>query len=112
MTQREFLTAIAGNTTLPKEIVDYANTAIHKLDERLNVRRTTPTPKQKETAELATQILSTLDRGATYYAKDLKEQFNLSPQKAASLLRMFVMNGTMEMAFDSKGNRAYTFKNN
>ena len=92
MTNREFLTAIASNTTLPAEITEHASNEIAKMDAANEKRKNKPS----KTAEANAPIVEALTAALTadpQTAADLAVVVGISTQKASSLLRQIVASG-------------------
>lgn len=92
MTNREFLTAISTNSTLPKELTDFAVNAIASLDKRNEHRRTTPTKEQVANEAIKANIVALLiDKAMT--ASAIGSALGISTQKASALATQLVKDG-------------------
>jgi predicted HTH transcriptional regulator len=92
MTNREFYTAIA-NGTINEEVIAHATASLTKMDEANEKRKNKPS----KTAEANAPILVALTEALTadyQTASDLATTVGISTQKASSLLRQLVANGT------------------
>ena len=112
MTNREFLTAIASNTTIPAELVEYATNAIAKMDAANEARKNKPSKKAEENAPLMAQIYDEILGAEGITASAVAEKMGVSTQKANALLRALVAEGkaTVEdVKLPKKGTvKAYT----
>lgn len=95
MTKREFMEAIVGLATegkIEKELGEFAQTEIEKLDAVLEKRREKVSAKQAENAPLMDKIYEMLgDEPVT--ATVIGEMLEVSTQKASALLRKMVDEG-------------------
>ena len=98
MTNREFLTAIASNTTLPTELVEYATERLAKMDATNEARKNKPrkvdTAKAELNAQLTQQILTTLSTEAMTAAQ-VAESIGVTSAKVSYLMRALVAEGTV-----------------
>lgn len=94
MTNREFLTAIASNTTIPAELVEYATNAIAKMDAANEARKNKPSKTAIENAPLLDRITTEILGAEAVTAAQVAEVLGVSTQKASSLLRSLVAAGT------------------
>jgi hypothetical protein len=92
MTNREFLTAIATNSTLPAEIVEHASNEITKMDAANEKRKNKPSKTAIENAPVIESLTNALTSDPQT-AADLAGQVGISTQKASSLLRQIVASG-------------------
>lgn len=87
MTNREFFTAIASNTTISAELVEFAAEAITKLDARNAARASKPSKTQVENEPIKQSIINLIsvavDGGA--FASEIAEALGISVQKVSSL---------------------------
>ena len=86
MTNREFLTAISANETIPADIREHATNEIAKLDAANEKRKNKPSKTAVENAPIVANILEVLTHDAQT-AADIAAQVGISTQKASSLLR-------------------------
>lgn len=93
MTNREFLTAIASNTTLPADVVEHAQAAIAKMDATLASRKNRPSKTAVENAPLKEQILTEILGATPMGASEVAEAAGISTQKASAMLRQLVAEG-------------------
>lgn len=92
MTNREFYTAIA-NGSVTEDVIAHATASLEKMDEANEKRKNKPS----KTAEANAPILEALTNALTadyQVASDLASAVGISTQKASSLLRQLVANGT------------------
>lgn len=98
MTNREFLTAIASNTALPTELVEYATERLAKMDATNEARKNKPrkvdTAKAELNAQLTQQILATLTTEAMTAAQ-IAEILGVTSGKVSYLMRALVAEGTV-----------------
>ena len=92
MTNREFLTAIAPNSTLPAEIVEHASNEIAKLDAANEKRKNKPSKTAIENEPIIKSLTEALTSDPQT-ASDLAVAVGISTQKASSLLRQIVAAG-------------------
>ena len=92
MTNREFLTAIATNSTLSAEIVEHATNEIAKLDAANEKRKNKPSKTAIENEPIIASLTNALTSDPQT-AADLAAQVGISTQKASSLLRQIVASG-------------------
>lgn len=93
MTNREFLTAIASNETLPTDVREHAQAAIAKLDNALASRKNKPSKTAAENAPIKEQILTDILGATPMGASEVAEAAGISTQKASALLRQLVAEG-------------------
>ena len=87
MTNREFYNAVIATTEDP-EIKAFAKSAIAKMDERNEKRKTTMSPTQKENEVIKNSIVTYLSTEGKKSAAEVAEALQLSStSKASSLLR-------------------------
>ena len=93
MTNREFLTAIASNTAMPAELVEYATERLAKMDAANEARKNKPSKKAAENAPLMEQIATEILGTEAVTAGQVGEALGVSTQKASALLRALVAEG-------------------
>ena len=93
MTNREFLTAIATNETLPTEIVEHAAAALAKMDAANEARKNKPSKKAIENAPIMEQIATEVLGTEAVTASTVAETIGVSVQKASALLRALAAEG-------------------
>ena len=93
MTNREFLTAIASNTAMPAELVEYATERLAKMDATNAARKNKPSKAAIENAPLLEQIVNEILGTEAVTASQVAEALGVSTQKASSLLRALVADG-------------------
>jgi ribosomal protein S25 len=112
MTNREFLTAIASNTTIPAELVEYATDRLAKMDATNEARKNKPSKTAIENAPLMEQIATEILGTEAVTASAVAETLGVSTQKASALLRALVADGravATEVKVAGKGaQKAYT----
>ena len=89
MTNREFYTAIIANENVAKDIKDFAQAEIDKLDARNDKRKNTQTKAQKENEGIMSAILDHLANGSAV-ASDIGTALGISTQKASALCKLLV----------------------
>lgn len=98
MTNRDFLTAIASNDSLSDEIRTFAMNQIDKLNERNMKRSSSLNSKQKKNEEIKNKFVTYLEENAGFHsASDIAKNFELSVQKASSLLKQLANENTIFM---------------
>ena len=111
-TNRYFYEKIA-NGEMDTEIQEWAKAQIESLDQKNSARKAKNAQKRTaKTVELAEQILPYLDTPKT--AGQVAKEFDMTVQGAASALRQFVEDGTVEKvpAFvNGKATTVYSVKN-
>ena len=99
MTNREFLTAIASNTTLPTELVEYATERLAKMDATNEARKNKPrkvdTAKAALNAQLTQQILTEVLTTEAMTAAQVAESIGVTSAKVSYLMRALVAEGTV-----------------
>ena len=85
MTNREFFTAIASNTTLSAELVDFAIKAITKLDKRNASRSSKPSKTAIANEPIKASIVEYVAAHANALASDIAVACEISTQKASAL---------------------------
>lgn len=112
MTNREFLTAIASNTAMPAELVEYATAALAKMDAANEARKNKLSKKATENASLMEQIVNEILDTEAVTAGTVAETLGVSTQKASALLRALVAEGravAIDVKVPGKGAcKAYT----
>ena len=112
MTNREFLTAIASNTTIPAELVEYATERLAKMDATNEARKNKPSKKAAENAPLMEQIVTEILGVEAITAGQVRKALGISAQKASALLRALVAEGravATDVKVPGKGtSKAYT----
>lgn len=112
MTNREFFTAIASNTALSAELVEFANEAIAKLDKRNASRSSKPSKTALANAPIKASIIEYVTTHANALASEVAEACEISTQKASNLCRQLVEDNTFtvcEVKVPKKGKlKAYS----
>ena len=90
MTNREFFTAIASNSTLPVELVEFAEQAIVKLDKRNASRSSKPSKTAIANEPIKASIAEYVTAHANAIASDIAEACVISTQKASALCGQMV----------------------
>lgn len=94
MTNREFFTAIASNTTLSAELIEFAKEAINKLDKRNASRSSKPSKTALANAPIKASIVKYVTTHANALASEVAEACEISTQKASNLCRQLVEDNT------------------
>lgn len=89
MTNREFLTAVAGMTETHPELAEFACSQIEKMDNALAARKEKNAQKPDENAELRAQIAGLLTNEVQITA-DIAAAVGVSVPKASAQLRKLV----------------------
>lgn len=92
MTNREFLTAIAGMAETHSELAEFALSQIEKMDNALTARKEKNAQKPDENAELRAQIAGVLTVEIKTTA-DIAGIVGVSVPKASAQLRKLVASG-------------------
>lgn len=112
MTNREFFTAIASNTTLSAELIEFAKEAINKLDKRNASRSSKPSKTALANAPIKASIVEYVTTHANALASEVAEACEISTQKASNLCRQLVEDNTFtvcEVKVPKKGKlKAYS----
>lgn len=88
MTQREFFTTIAENTTLDTALVEYAKSAITALDNKNKARNSKANAKKAEVnAPIIAAIREVLADGKPHFAGDVAIAVEQSLPKVAALVK-------------------------
>ena len=90
MTNREFFTAIASNSALPAELVEFAKEAIVKLDKRNASRSSKPSKTAIANEPIKASIAEYVTAHANAIASDIAEACEISTQKASALCGQMV----------------------
>lgn len=94
MTNREFYNAVIA-TTEDAEVKAFAESAIAKMDERNEKRKTTMSPTQVENEALKEKFIAFLAENGQKSAAAVGAEFGVSTSKASSLLSQAVTAGTV-----------------
>ena len=98
MTEREFLTKVIAIKGISKELSDYANEGIAKLDARNDKRKNTQTKAQKENVETMKSIVDTISANGAMIASEIGAALGISTQKASALCGLLVKDGALTVA--------------
>jgi hypothetical protein len=98
MTEREFLTKVLAIEGIAKELADYANEGIAKLDARNDKRKSTQTKAQKENEGVMNAIVETLTASGAMVASEVASAVGISTQKASALCKLLVDGGKVQVA--------------
>ena len=112
MTNREFFTAIASNTTLSAELVEFATEAIAKLDKRNASRSSKPSKASLANVPIKASIVEYVTAHANALASDIAVACEISTQKASALCVQMVKDNVLtvcEVKVPKKGKvKAYS----
>jgi GTP-sensing pleiotropic transcriptional regulator CodY len=89
MTNREFYKAVI-NANISKEMSDFAQGEIEKLDAKNEKRKNTQTKAQKENEGIKSQIVECLTENGAMVASVIAEKVGISTQKASALCKLLV----------------------
>lgn len=112
MTNREFLTAIASNTSLDSALIDFATEQIAKMDARNEARKASSKPSKTAIANepIKASIMEFLSKQSEpVIACVIGEGVGITTAKASSLLRQLVESGAVvksEIKIPKKGKTA------
>ena len=98
MTEREFLTKVLAIEGIAKDLADYANEGIAKLDARNDKRKNTQTKAQKENAEVMKSIVTLIEEKGAMVASAIGTELGISTQKASALCKLLVDNKALAVA--------------
>ena len=98
MTEREFLTKVLAIEGIAKDLADYANEGIAKLDARNDKRKNTQTKAQKENAEVMKSIVALIEAKGAMVASAIGAELGISTQKASALCKLLVDNKALAVA--------------
>lgn len=99
MTKKEFLNAVAANTTLPAEMIEYASAELEKMEAVRAKRAEKPTKAQLENAPLVDYIVESILNETPQTASTVAEALGahlgepVKVQKVSALLRAAVADG-------------------
>ncbi len=96
MTQREFLNAVSNSTFINTEVAEFAKAELAKMDARNEKRKATPSKTAQANEPIKAEIVKVLTEKGTMCAADVGELVEISTQKASSLLRQLVEDGTVK----------------
>ena len=112
MTNREFLTAIASNTSLDSALTDFATEQIAKMDARNEARKASSKPSKTAIANepIKDSIMEFLSKQSEpVIACVIGEGVGITTAKASSLLRQLIESGAVvksEVKIPKKGKTA------
>ncbi|MBQ0125430.1 MAG: hypothetical protein KBS59_03795 [Clostridiales bacterium] len=95
MTNREFFTAIASNSTLSAELVEFATEAIAKLDKRNETRSSKPSKTAIANEPIKASILEFIGDKKDVLSADIAVALDISVNKASSLCVQMVKDGVL-----------------
>ena len=98
MTNREFLTAVAGIENVAEDIKAYAEEKLAKMDATNEARKNKPSKKATENAPIMEQIATEILTTEAQTASTIAEAAGISVQKASALLRALVAEGKATVA--------------
>lgn len=97
MTEREFYTKVLAIEGIAKDLADYANEGIAKLDARNDKRKNTQTKAQKENEDTMNTIVATLTINGAMVASEIASAVGISTQKASALCKLLVNGGKVKV---------------
>ena len=97
MTEREFYTKVLAIKGIAKDLADYANEGIAKLDARNDKRKNTQTKAQKENEDTMNTIMRTLTTNGAMVASEIASAVGISTQKASALCKLLVNGGKVKV---------------
>lgn len=113
MTNRQFFEKVVA-ANVSAELTEFATTAIKKLDDKNENRKTKGTPTQRANAELKVQILDFMNENVNrvYTAKELADNFGVVTQKISPLMKQIADTGAIDVldVKDSKKNKVKGYK--
>lgn len=99
-TAREFYNAIINGTDITTDMVDFAKSAIEKMDTKNANRRTTLSKAQIANEDIKADILTYMGENGNQSAKSLADYFKVSTQKISALMKQLVDNGNVTVTKD------------
>ena len=99
-TAREFYNAIINGTDITTDMVDFAKSAIEKMDTKNANRRSTMSKSQIANEDIKTDILTYMAENGNQSAKSLADYFEVSTQKISALMKQMVDTGKVSVSKD------------
>ena len=103
-TSREFFNAVITGNTITPEMVEFAKTAISKMDTKNANKRSTKSPTQVANDDLKNQILEFMGENGKQSAKTVADNFSLSTQKVTALFKQLVDDGKVTVSKEKFAN--------
>jgi predicted HTH transcriptional regulator len=111
-TNREFFNAIVNGTEITTDMVDFAKSAIEKMDSKNKNRRETMTKEQEANEVMKSDILTYMKENGRQSAKSLADYFEVSTQKISALMKQLADNGkitTVRDKFEGSSSRVNVY---
>ena len=99
-TAREFYNAIINGTDITTDMVDFAKSAIDKMDTKNANRRSTLSKAQVANEDMKSDILAYMGENGKQSAKSLADAFGVSTQKVSALMGQLVKSGDITVIKD------------
>lgn len=99
-TNREFFNAVVNGTEITADMVDFAKSAIEKMDSKNKNRRETMTKGQEANEVMKSDILTYMEESGRQSAKSLADYFEVSTQKISALMKQMVDTGKVSVSKD------------
>ena len=99
-TAREFYNAIVNGSAITPDMVDFAKSAIEKMDTKNANRRSTLSKAQVANEGIKTDIIAYMTENGKQSAKSLADYFEVSTQKISALMKQMVDSGTVTVVKD------------
>ena len=99
-TARDFYNAIINGTDITTDMVDFAKSAIEKMDVKNANRRSTLSKAQVANEGIKSDILTYMAENGNQSAKSLADYFEVSTQKISALMKQLVDNGNVTVTKD------------
>jgi predicted HTH transcriptional regulator len=99
-TSRDFFTAIINGTAITTEMVEYAKSAIEKMDTKNEKKRATLSKLQVANEGIKSDILAFMGENGSQSAKSLADNFGVSTQKITALMNQLVKSGNVTVVKD------------
>ena len=99
-TAREFYNAIVNGTDITTDMVDFAKSAIEKMDTKNANRRSTLSKSQVANEDMKSDILAYMGENGKQSAKSLADAFGVSTQKISALMGQMVKSGDITVTKD------------
>ena len=99
-TAREFYNAIVNGSAITPDMVDFAKSAIEKMDNKNAHRRSTLSKAQVANEGIKTDIIEYMTENGKQSAKSLADYFEVSTQKISALMKQMVDTGKISVSKD------------
>ena len=108
MTNRDFYIQILQNTSLSREILEFAKQSLQKLDNE-NERKRNQRKQSQSNNELITNILTkSLSHGRRIIASEIANEYGISAQNASAIMLKLVREGKVKQTEEKIPKRGLT----